>query len=149
MITLFLRSVTYWTWCETHLAWTTMGRYLASVDHSYNTTFSDSLWRDLWDKSELSSQDITDITNKMTKFLSNAKLNASLPIAEAMLQLKDKGYKEFAWKVWMKFWLMMNLSRSLDEMSSQIFVPFVVDVRLGSGDALSINVSYLWALPWF
>lgn len=73
-----------------------MGRYLASVDHSYNTTFSDSLWRDLWDKSELSSQDITDITNKMTKFLSNAKLNASLPIAEAMLQLKDKGYKEFA-----------------------------------------------------
>jgi len=34
--------------------------------------------------------DIHEVVNRVTRYLTNAKLMLQLPIAEAMLQLKDK-----------------------------------------------------------
>ncbi|EEB13376.1 conserved hypothetical protein [Pediculus humanus corporis] len=87
-----------------------ISRYLASVDSTYGAYFAGEKWRDL------SEREINEVVNKIGLYMNNGTSTIFLPVAEAMLTYKEK---------------------SSDDESSQIFVPFVNDVRLGSMDSAS------------
>uniref|UniRef100_A0A914X0I9 Phosphofurin acidic cluster sorting protein 2 n=1 Tax=Plectus sambesii TaxID=2011161 RepID=A0A914X0I9_9BILA len=90
-----------------------ISRFLASTDATFSTsTFCDALWKEWWDRTELSASDINDVTQRVQRYLLAAKGAVGMPVGEAMLQLRDKG------------------AGSSDE-NSQLFVPFLVDVRVG------------------
>lgn len=87
-----------------------ISRYLASIDSTYGMYFTGDGWR------EVAEREISEALNRIGLYLNNGTTTLLLPIAEAMLTYKEK---------------------SSDDESSQIFVPFVNDVRLGSSDCSS------------
>lgn len=91
-------------------------RYLGSLDNLYNLLFVTDSW-----KERLENMDYDEIGVRVQRYLQQANSCIQLPIAEAMLTCKDK---------------------SSAEESSQFFIPFVLDVRLGNVDPfLSTNNS--------
>lgn len=64
----------------------------------------------------MAERELNEALNRIGLYLNNGSTTILLPIAEAMLTYKEK---------------------SSDDESSQIFVPFVNDVRLGSSDGSS------------
>uniref|UniRef100_A0A1B6LTQ9 Phosphofurin acidic cluster sorting protein 2 n=1 Tax=Graphocephala atropunctata TaxID=36148 RepID=A0A1B6LTQ9_9HEMI len=84
----------------------TLCRYLGSLDGVYNSTFVSDSWKELLERGETS-----ELVNRIQRYLLQSSAAVNLPIAEAMLTYKEK---------------------SSDDESSQIFIPFMNDVRLGS-----------------
>ncbi|XP_047739583.1 phosphofurin acidic cluster sorting protein 2 [Hyalella azteca] len=94
-----------------------LAKYLGSVDSRYGASFVSECWREARDRWE--PQDVTEAVNRINRYLTHALSTLHLPIAEAMLTYKDKGN---------------------DNESSQTFIPFLTDVRLGSGDVTSTSI---------
>ncbi|XP_065211637.1 phosphofurin acidic cluster sorting protein 2 isoform X2 [Planococcus citri] len=90
-------------------------KYLGSLDNVYNTLFVTDTW-----KEKFENMDFDEIIIRIQRYLQQANSFVQLPIAEAMLTYKDK---------------------SSTEESSQIFIPFIVDVRLGNVDNQLTNSS--------
>ncbi|XP_039283108.1 phosphofurin acidic cluster sorting protein 1 isoform X1 [Nilaparvata lugens] len=86
----------------------TLCRYLGSLDGVYNATFASESWREIVERGD-SGEAVNRIQRYVTQATSSATVH--LPIAEAMLAYREK---------------------SSDDESSQIFIPFMNDVRLGS-----------------
>uniref|UniRef100_A0A1B6E1T5 Phosphofurin acidic cluster sorting protein 2 n=1 Tax=Clastoptera arizonana TaxID=38151 RepID=A0A1B6E1T5_9HEMI len=84
----------------------TVCRYLGSLDSLYNSSFVSDSWKDVLERGES-----IEIINRIQRYLQQANATVQLPIAEAMLTYKEK---------------------SSDDESSQIFIPFMNDVKLGS-----------------
>ncbi|CAH1263292.1 PACS2 [Branchiostoma lanceolatum] len=98
-----------------------LARYLASIDSKYNATFNDQTWKEAFEKPDSSSQlDYQDVIGKISSFVLSANVTHQLPIAEAMLTYKAK---------------------VTDEESTQTFIPFVGDVRVGSSESANLSVS--------
>uniref|UniRef100_A0A8C7ZK49 Phosphofurin acidic cluster sorting protein 1 n=1 Tax=Oryzias sinensis TaxID=183150 RepID=A0A8C7ZK49_9TELE len=69
-----------------------------------NSSFLDSVWRDVFSRSEPPQTDQLDVAGRITQYISGATVTHQLPIAEAMLTCKH---------------------RTRDEDSYQKFIPFV------------------------
>ncbi|RZF43084.1 hypothetical protein LSTR_LSTR001262 [Laodelphax striatellus] len=91
----------------------TLCRYLGSLDGVYNATFASDSWREILERG-----DSGEAVNRIQRYVQQATSSATvhLPIAEAMLAYREK---------------------SSDDESSQIFIPFMNDVRLGSPEGSS------------
>ncbi|XP_018904006.1 phosphofurin acidic cluster sorting protein 2 isoform X2 [Bemisia tabaci] len=86
-----------------------LSRYLSSVDSLYGALFVNESW-----KEALEQNDATELISRISQYL-NAAHTVQFPIAEAMITYKEK---------------------SSDEESSQIFIPFINDVRVGSSEVV-------------
>lgn len=101
-----------------------LGRYLCSLDTNYASAFGGDAWREVVERAErveLCKADWQEVVGRISRYLHNTSGSLlHLPVAEAMLTYKEK---------------------SSDEESSQIFIPFMNEVRLGSQEAaLSASV---------
>ncbi|XP_063859026.1 phosphofurin acidic cluster sorting protein 1-like isoform X7 [Scylla paramamosain] len=94
-----------------------LAKYLGSIDSTYGAAFVSESWREVIERWE--KPDVQEVVNRVHRYLTQAQQTLHLPIAEAMLTYKEK---------------------SGDDESSQAFVPFIMDVRLGSGDVTSTSV---------
>ncbi|XP_045609461.1 phosphofurin acidic cluster sorting protein 2 isoform X4 [Procambarus clarkii] len=94
-----------------------LAKYLGSIDSVYGEAFVSESWREVVERWE--KPDVQEVVNRVHHYLTQAQQTLHLPIAEAMLTYKEK---------------------SGDDESSQAFVPFIMDVRLGSGDVTSTSV---------
>ncbi|BFZ12018.1 hypothetical protein BsWGS_15057 [Bradybaena similaris] len=90
-----------------------IGKYIASVDSTYGSLFLDQQWKDTFEKPESPKLDSQDIVNRISKYMNGANSVHQMPIAEALIMCKG---------------------RSSDEGSSQIFIPFLSEVRIGRLD---------------
>ncbi|XP_050531583.1 phosphofurin acidic cluster sorting protein 1 isoform X3 [Daktulosphaira vitifoliae] len=90
----------------------TLSRYLGTVDSYYGSTF---LFKEDYWKEQLECGDGLDIISKIKNYLMEASNTIQFQIAEAMLSYKEK---------------------SSDDEASQIFIPFVNDVRICMGEML-------------
>ncbi|KRZ94889.1 Phosphofurin acidic cluster sorting protein 2 [Trichinella sp. T8] len=102
--------------CQYCVLW----RYLVTTDRTYSSLFGDGFWREVWEKANLSENDVNEVVRRLQLYLSSAKLMLPLTISEAMIHLKSE-----------------NASSAF----KQIFVPFVVNVRLASAEPLSAAVN--------
>ncbi|BFZ07666.1 hypothetical protein BsWGS_10704 [Bradybaena similaris] len=98
-----------------------IGKYIASVDATYGSLFLDQQWKDTFEKPESPKLDSQDIINRISRYLNGASLVHQMPIAEALIMCKGRG---------------------TDEVSSQIFIPFLSEVRIGTLDTFSSSVEY-------
>jgi len=89
-----------------------LAKYLGSVDPRYGAAFVSEWWRG-WEGGEGGG---AEAAARVTRYISHADHTIHLPIAEAVLTYTE------------------NTS---EDTSSQTFIPFVTDVRLGSGDVTS------------
>ncbi|XP_074640107.1 phosphofurin acidic cluster sorting protein 2-like isoform X3 [Tubulanus polymorphus] len=90
-----------------------IGKFISAFDNQYHTLFGDALWKDAFDKSDNQKTEMFEIVNRIKRYLSSAGTLLQLPIAEAMVTYKEK---------------------STDDESSQIFIPFLNEVRIGPTD---------------
>ncbi|XP_023931579.1 phosphofurin acidic cluster sorting protein 2 isoform X1 [Lingula anatina] len=106
-----------------------IGKYLASIDGTYNAIFNDSLWKDSFDKTDSFPTDFNEILNRVSRYLKGASQVLQLPLGEAMLTC-SKG-------------------KSHEEESSQIFIPFISEMRLGPtpGELSQMSVDIDDSLP--
>ncbi|KAL3873158.1 hypothetical protein ACJMK2_036310 [Sinanodonta woodiana] len=98
-----------------------IGKYLSSVDNTYNSLFNDSLWKDTFEKNETGKLDTQELVNRISKYMSTATGTVSIPIAEAMIMCRVKGGEDD---------------------SSQIFVPFLSEIKIGTIDILNASVDF-------
>ncbi|CAL1533732.1 unnamed protein product [Lymnaea stagnalis] len=103
-----------------------IGKYIASVDSIYGSLFLDQQWKDTFEKLDSPKLDSQDIINRMSKYINGANGTHQMPIAEALIMCKG---------------------RSSDEVSSQMFIPFLSEVRIGTLDTFSSSVEYDDNLP--
>ncbi|XP_013077656.1 phosphofurin acidic cluster sorting protein 1-like isoform X5 [Biomphalaria glabrata] len=103
-----------------------VGKYIASVDSTYGSLFLDQQWKDTFEKPESPKLDCQDIMNRISKYLNGATGTHQMPIAEALIMCKG---------------------RSSDEVSSQMFIPFLSEVRIGTLDTFNSSVEYDDSLP--
>lgn len=90
----------------------TVSKYIGSHDPNYSTLFLHESWRELLEKAEPGKAEVGELVARVSQYLSSPADNLmQLPVAEAMVTYKEK---------------------SSDEESSQVFIPFVSDVRVGS-----------------
>ncbi|GLH16283.1 Phosphofurin acidic cluster sorting protein 2 [Gryllus bimaculatus] len=90
-----------------------LARYLGTLDSVYAQAFAADSWKELLERAEVQKTDCQEMVNRVHRYLHAASATIQLPVAEAMVTYKEK---------------------SSDDESSQIFIPFVNDVRLGSPD---------------
>lgn len=91
---------------------TAVARYISGKDEMYAQLFAHPSWRDLLDSKE---DDMTkEIVARIVKYLNGADNSSpmQLPVAEAMVTYKEE--------------------KATGEESSQVFLPFLSDVRVGS-----------------
>lgn len=87
-----------------------ISRGLASRCATYARLFHDDTWRELLDRPEPTRAEVQELVGRVGQYLALAH-HTQLPIAEAMVTYKEK---------------------LTDDESSQVFVPFVSDVRVGN-----------------
>ncbi|XP_034019866.1 phosphofurin acidic cluster sorting protein 1-like isoform X5 [Thalassophryne amazonica] len=87
-----------------------VAKYLGALDNRYSLSFLDSLWRDVFSRSEPPQTDQLDVASRIAQYISGATVTHQLPIAEAMLTCKH---------------------RMRDEDSYQKFIPFIGVVKVG------------------
>ncbi|XP_055929352.1 phosphofurin acidic cluster sorting protein 1-like [Argiope bruennichi] len=99
-----------------------VAKSLSSVDNTYLNMFMDSSWKDLIDHcSEASTTPEIHITvERILHYINNASFLWQMAIAEAMVTYKEK---------------------SSDDESSQIFIPFVTDVKIGMMEGITQTTS--------
>ncbi|CAG0902129.1 unnamed protein product [Darwinula stevensoni] len=86
-----------------------LSKYICSVDSVYNNMFGESGWRDLLEKEDKTKKDTQEVVSRIGRYLGLCCGLLHLPVAEAMVTYKGRGS---------------------DEESSQIFIPFVNEVRI-------------------
>ncbi|XP_060068452.1 phosphofurin acidic cluster sorting protein 2-like [Ylistrum balloti] len=96
-----------------------IGKHLGALDNTYSSLFLDSLWKDTFEKPEISKLDSQEILNRVSKYLSNANGLLQIPISEAMVMCRG---------------------RSSDDESSQMFLPFLSEVKIGNPEMLNASV---------
>uniref|UniRef100_A0A7N6F5N5 Uncharacterized protein n=1 Tax=Anabas testudineus TaxID=64144 RepID=A0A7N6F5N5_ANATE len=102
-----------------------LAKYVASFDSRFNSIFMDTVWRELFCRTERPASDNIDIAGRIIQYLAGANVSHQFPISEAMLTYKQK---------------------SPDEDSCQKFVPFIgvrICLCLDSDDAMGGNTSIL------
>ncbi|CAG0912965.1 unnamed protein product [Notodromas monacha] len=94
-----------------------ISRYIASIDNGYGNLFGiDGGWRELLEKEELIRKaDGHEILSRVSQYIESSSGCLQLPIAEAMITYKEK---------------------SSDEGSSQVFIPFISEVRIAFSEPL-------------
>ncbi|XP_075222102.1 phosphofurin acidic cluster sorting protein KrT95D isoform X2 [Lycorma delicatula] len=122
----------------------TLCRYLGSLDGIYNAAFASESWRDILERGD-SSEAATRIQRYVQQ--SSGQATVHLPIAEAMLTYKEKRSSIESKYIIIKkvkkvrmtsTFIRRSIHRFIstsvrsDDESSQIFIPFMNDVRLGS-----------------
>ncbi|XP_064603927.1 phosphofurin acidic cluster sorting protein 2-like isoform X2 [Liolophura sinensis] len=98
-----------------------IAKYLGSIDNVYNSLFLDNLWKETFEKTDQAKLDQQELFNRLSKYMSSANSVAQIPIAEAMVTIKGKG---------------------TDEESSQIFLPFISEVKIGTPELLNTSVDF-------
>ncbi|XP_021361740.1 phosphofurin acidic cluster sorting protein 2-like isoform X7 [Mizuhopecten yessoensis] len=96
-----------------------IGKHLGALDNMYSSLFLDSLWKDTFEKPEISKLDSQEIFNRVSKYLSSANGLLQIPISEAMVMCRG---------------------RSSDDESSQMFVPFLSEVKIGNPEVVNASV---------
>ncbi|XP_069117117.1 phosphofurin acidic cluster sorting protein 2-like isoform X4 [Argopecten irradians] len=96
-----------------------IGKHLGALDNMYSSLFLDSLWKDTFEKPEISKLDSQEILNRVSKYLSNANGLLQIPISEAMVMCRGK---------------------SSDDESSQMFLPFLSEVKIGNPEVLNASM---------
>lgn len=91
------------------LGYNSLAKYLASIDSKYASLFGDD-WKEMIDRDGGGN---SEVSNRVADYISSAGLTLLLPIAEAMVAYRET------------------------DDSSQIFIPFVNDVRVGCPDSSS------------
>ncbi|XP_050665625.1 phosphofurin acidic cluster sorting protein 1 [Leptidea sinapis] len=91
---------------------TTVSRYLSSSDPTYCALFNNDSWSALCERAATDSErsDRSEISSRIARYLNSIGPVNNIPIGEAMVAYRDKAG---------------------DEDSSQTFVPFVAEVRVG------------------
>lgn len=89
-----------------------LARHIGGLDARYNSLFMDNFWREAFEHSD-TAIDFEEVSRRVKTLMSAATITHNLPIAEALVNTKLKGSEEG---------------------SSQVFLPFVCDVRIGSAD---------------
>ncbi|XP_077300386.1 phosphofurin acidic cluster sorting protein KrT95D isoform X2 [Arctopsyche grandis] len=103
-----------------------ISRYLASMDAGYAILFGGEGWQSLCERAaDGSINDANDLVNRINRYVSGSGPTVQLPIGEAMVTYRE---------------------RSCDEDSSQIFVPFINDVRIGAAESAQHSVDLEEAL---
>ncbi|KAL8613754.1 hypothetical protein ACOMHN_029611 [Nucella lapillus] len=97
-----------------------IARYLGGIDSTYSSLFMDSQWRDMFDKQDSPKLECAEISNRLSLYLSSANSVQHVPVAEALIMCKGKGN---------------------EENSTQIFIPFISEVRIGTLDTLNTSTS--------
>ena len=92
-----------------------VSKHIGSQDPKYASLFLHESWKELLEMAEPSKIEVGDMVTRVCQYLaSDSSENLiNLPVAEAMVTYKEK---------------------SSDDESSQVFIPFVCDVRVGSVD---------------
>uniref|UniRef100_A0A3B3RIF1 Phosphofurin acidic cluster sorting protein 1a n=1 Tax=Paramormyrops kingsleyae TaxID=1676925 RepID=A0A3B3RIF1_9TELE len=74
-----------------------VAKHLASLDNRYNSTFLDTTWRDLFNRSEPPQTESLDVGLRIAQYINGATVTHQLPIAEAMLTCKndEDSYQKF------------------------------------------------------
>ncbi|XP_043480005.1 phosphofurin acidic cluster sorting protein 2 isoform X2 [Leptopilina heterotoma] len=91
------------------LGYNSLAKYLASIDSKYASLFGDD-WKEMIDRDGGGN---SEVSTRVAEYISSAGLTLLLPIAEAMVAYRET------------------------DDSSQIFIPFVNDVRVGCPDSSS------------
>merc|ERR1712223_929886 len=92
----------------------TVSKHIGTQDSKYASLFLHESWKELLEMAEPGKAEVSEIVNRVSQYLANASSNESLinlPVAEAMVTYKEK---------------------SSGEESSQVFIPFVSDVKVGT-----------------
>ncbi|XP_068619241.1 phosphofurin acidic cluster sorting protein 1 isoform X2 [Battus philenor] len=91
-----------------------VARYMATSDSAYAALFATDAWAGLCERAaEHSMPDIAEMSSRIARYLNSIGPVNNIPIGEAMVAYRDK---------------------SGDEDSSQTFVPFIAEVRVGCGE---------------
>ncbi|XP_059086974.1 phosphofurin acidic cluster sorting protein 2-like [Tigriopus californicus] len=91
----------------------TVSKYIGSHDPTYSSLFLHESWRELLEKAEPGKSDVIELVSRINQYLDcPTECLLHLPVAEAMVTYKEKSSDE--------------------ESTSQVFIPFVSDVRVGS-----------------
>lgn len=92
----------------------TVSRYISASDPGYGALFTGEVWNGLCERgSENSPADRAEVSSRIARYLNSMGPVTNMPIGEAMVAYRDK---------------------SVDEDSSQIFIPFIAEVRLGCAE---------------
>jgi hypothetical protein len=93
----------------------TVSKHIGTQDPIYASLFLHESWKELLEMAEPGKAEVSEIVNRVSQYLANAtspnESLINLPVAEAMVTYKEK---------------------SSDEESSQVFIPFVSDVKVGT-----------------
>jgi hypothetical protein len=147
--------------CSVILGINTVSKYIGSLDPTYASLFLHESWRELLEKAEPGKSDVGEIVSRISQYL-NCSTDAlvNLPVAEAMVTYKERRCVMIVCTLWKGFTrqtirriyainlfplstpglhkiLFIYFHFSSDEESSQVFVPFVSDVRVGSDTSSS------------
>ncbi|XP_048731807.1 phosphofurin acidic cluster sorting protein 2-like isoform X2 [Ostrea edulis] len=98
-----------------------IGRYIGSLDNTYTLLFLDQQWKDTFEKNEAPKLDSQDIMSRVSKYVNASGSVAQIPIAEAMVMCRSK---------------------SGEEDSSQILIPFISEVKIGSYDVMNASMDF-------
>lgn len=98
-----------------------IGRYVGGLDSVYSSLFLDQHWKDTFEKTEAPKLDSQDIVSRLSKYLSCVGSVVQIPIAEAMVMCRAK---------------------SGEEDSSQILIPFISEVKIGSCDIMNASMDF-------
>lgn len=112
----------YVKFCIVPLASSCVAKYLSNVDNTYCSMFVDSSWKDLIEHCNESSTtpEIQVTVDRILHYINNASFLWQMAIAEAMVTYKEK---------------------SSDEESSQVFIPFITDVKIGMMEGVTQTTS--------
>ncbi|XP_050354323.1 phosphofurin acidic cluster sorting protein 1 isoform X1 [Nymphalis io] len=92
----------------------TISRSLGASDSAYAALFCNETWNSLCERAgDASMPDIAEMSSRIARYLNSIGPVNNIPIGEAMVAYRDK---------------------SGDEDSSQTFVPFIAEVRVGCGE---------------
>ncbi|XP_014784438.1 phosphofurin acidic cluster sorting protein 2 isoform X2 [Octopus bimaculoides] len=120
-----------------------IGKYLANIDSVYSSLFTDNSWKETFEKSENQKLDSQEIYNRISKYMSNANYLLPIAIGEAMVTYKGRKLARSSSVQPMRqdgFYSHHHSTATSDEESTQIFIPFISEVKIGSPDYLNASV---------
>ncbi|XP_061167958.1 phosphofurin acidic cluster sorting protein 1-like isoform X5 [Saccostrea echinata] len=98
-----------------------IGKYIGSLDSTYSALFLDQNWKDTFEKNDAPKLDSQDIISRVSKYVNCSGSVVQIPIAEAMVMCRAK---------------------SGEEDSSQILIPFISEVKIGSCDVMNASMDF-------
>ncbi|GAB1601472.1 phosphofurin acidic cluster sorting protein 2 isoform X15 [Argonauta hians] len=128
-----------------------IGKYLGNIDSVYSSLFTDNSWKETFEKSENQKLDSQEIYNRISKYMSNANYLLPIAIGEAMVTYKGRKLARSSSVQPMKqdgfYSHHHSTAASSDEESTQIFIPFISEVKIGSPDYLNASVDIEESVP--